>query len=587
MRLRGTGWRGKGGHVLGIVAGVVFGLLSGAAFGQGQPSDMLIEPALYAVVGAPFTATVEWTSIETKPDGTQVHHRRVSRVLRDSAGRQRFEDGEDEAVYRPGAVPGVRLYDPTTHVFAQLDGVKGVAEVSPMGRTQAGQLVVPASGRVQRGSDGTEVPQPAVKLPDGVTQEPLPARDIAGFHTVGTRTTTTIPAKDGSPAVKVVDEVWESPVWRMPLMHIHDDPRQGRSEAQVTELVRGAPDAALFHPPAGYAINDWQLATGRRVVLAKPSPLPQPILDDNLAAAADRMDAAATAHAETLTPVHIRYELTMYDYKGQKHLASMESWRSADGYRYELHSDTYNEVHVTNVASRRQWETKEGIEPLRVMEFKSDEIQPAFAIRRLLRSGGTVPKLRPDTIAGMQLTCAGDSGSAVMCFDQATGFVMSAAMDADGVTYEGWQKVGWKYLASTVRVMHYKRMLVEAKLTVASTDFTADVFGRVDGLRELAPIREPGSAVAVSTAPQHKTLVRGASAKAKGSRGNAQVRAWVDDHGKVIRAEVEDADDEQLAAWALECAQKTVFAPERQNGLASGFEVNIFSTIGSAAAPRP
>jgi len=56
---------------------------------------------------------VEWTSTETKDNGTKVYHRRVSRIMRDSAGRQRFEDGQDEASPQAAQAAVVRLYDPT------------------------------------------------------------------------------------------------------------------------------------------------------------------------------------------------------------------------------------------------------------------------------------------------------------------------------------------------------------------------------------------------------------------------------------------------------------------------------------------
>lgn len=568
-----------------VVAAVAMGMAAGTpAPAQGKPGDMVIEPALYPVVGAPFTATVVWTSTETRPDGTPVQHRIVSKVMRDAWGRQRFEDGVDEAASQVGVDPGVRLYDPTTHWFTHLDATRGVADISPMGRTLAGPLAVPASGGRAQPDRGSDAAPEEVRLPPNVTREALPPRDIAGFHAEGMRTTTTIPAQDGAPAATVVDEVWESPAWRMPLLHIHDDSHTGRSQAEVTALVKGAPDEALFHAPRGYAVNDWQLATDRRVVLAKPSPLPAPMLDDNLAAAADRMDTSATAHAETLTPVHIRYDLTMVDYNGQKHMATLESWRSTAGYRYELHSDTYNEVHVSEFVGLRQWEMKQGTEPLRVSEFKLYEIQPTFAEVRLLHGGGTVPKLKPQTVGSAQMACAGDAATATVCFDQGTGFVVSGTMGEQGATYEGWTKVGWKYMPGTVRLTYSQRLLVEAKLAVASTEFSPDVFAQVDGLREITPMRPaPGQTLPVARA--HRIYLRGRMTTVV--RGTALVHVWVDGKGHVTRAEVLDADDAETAAGALEAAQKTVFYPERENGQPSPFEASIISTGTTSFAVRP
>jgi TonB family protein len=431
---------------------------------------------------------------------------------------------------------------------------------------------------------GSDAAQEEGKLPPNVTREALPSREIAGFHADGMRTTTTIPAQDGAPAATVVDEVWESPEWRMPLLHIHDDSRTGRSQAEVTALAKGAPDEALFHAPRGYTVNDWQLATDRRVVLAKPSPLPAPILDDNLAAAADRMDTAATAHAETLTPVHVKYELTMIDYNGQKHMGTMESWRSTAGYRYELHSDAYNEVHVSDFASLRQWEMKQGTEPLRVSEFKLYEIQPTFAEARLLHGGGTVPRLKPLTVADIPLTCAGDEATATVCFDQVTGFVVSGTMGAQEADYQGWTKVGWKYMPGTVRLTYAKRTLVEAKLVVAAAEFSPEVFAQVDGLREITPMR-PAPGAALPVARMHRIYLRGRPTTLV--QGSALVHVWVDGKGRVSRAEVLDADDAMVASAALEAAEKTMFYPERENGQPSPFEASIFSTGTASFAVRP
>ena len=566
-----------------VLAAMGFGLVVGQANAQSAPSDMLIPPALYSVVGAPFTATVEWTSIETKVDGTKVYHRRISRILRDAAGRQRFEDGQDEASPQAGDAPAVRLYDPITHLFASLDSATGLAKISTMGYTSAAPLAVPASGnRSDPAKEQPDQPQTRSQPDEGVTREPLPPREIVGLHAEGVRTTTIIPAgKDGTPAVTVVDDVWESPLWRMQLLHIHDDPRTGHSEAQVTQLVREQPDEALFHPPGGYELDNWEIENHFSVVLPKPSPLPQPIIDDNLAAAADRLIAAETAHNENLkTPYHERYELTMFDYKGQKHTGSMEYWISPVGYRMERHTDTYSEVHVTDFASGRRWEAYQGIEPLRLLEFNWNKILPTNVNQRMLHGGGTIPGLKPEPAADGKLTCSQIAGTAQMCFEQSTGFIVSGRLNAQSVEYQGWKKVDtWKYRVSTLRILHNTSLLVEAKLVAASMEFPDDVFRQLDGLREVAPMSSSGDYTALRAVPQHKILTRGTSVNSRGLSGYAQVRVRVNQYGLVTQAEVEDADDAQVAAAALQSAQKTVYQPWRENGQPSPFETTILSSF--------
>jgi hypothetical protein len=548
---------------------------------------MLIEPALNVVLGAPFTVTVEWTSTETKSDGTVVIHRRVSRIMRDSLGRQRFEDGQDEAGPQAGENPTVRLYNPAKRLFASLDAKTGVARISTMGWTTAAPTKGTTSpGTIQPVSASASHVQTSEILPNGVTRETLPPRDIVGLHALGVRTTTTIPGgKEGSPALTVVDEVWESPQWKMPLLHIHDDPRQGRSQAQVTELAREEPDASLMQPPSGYSEDRWEDAGHFQVVLPKVSPLPAPILDSDLAKAADRMFASATAHTEDLkAPYHERYELTMVDYKGQKHSGSVESWISNAGSRREVHTDTYNYVHVADYATGRQWEEKDGIEPLRVKEFTWNALYPMYVQSRLLHptsiQGGklhnddTIPSLSPETVGDAQLTCATNAANAKMCFDLGTGFLVSGSLNTGRIAYEGWRKIGMKYRESALMISQDKKLLVEARLTIASETFSDEIFQKIDGLRELVQ-REPGSMrTSPDTEPQHR--IRGYIPPTTGhpiiANGYAQVRVSVDAKGKVTQAEVEDADDEQAAAAALQRAQNTLYIPEKIEGQPAGFE---------------
>jgi hypothetical protein len=39
-------------------------------------------------------------------------------------------------------------------------------------------------------------------------------------------------------------------------MSIRDDPRQGRTTAEIEELHQGDPDPAIFSPPEGYIIKE-------------------------------------------------------------------------------------------------------------------------------------------------------------------------------------------------------------------------------------------------------------------------------------------------------------------------------------------
>ncbi|MDR3746022.1 MAG: hypothetical protein P4K80_07835 [Acidobacteriaceae bacterium] len=580
MILHGLSRIGRNIGICGVVVGMSFGLLTGTALGQSAPGDMLFEPALNVVLHAPFTVTVEWTSTETPAEGNPIYHRRVSRILRDSLGRQRFEDGPDEAGPHAGESPTVRLYNPAKRLFASLDAKTGVARISTMGWTAAAPTKGTETTPTAPPSGGTA--NPAQAKDKGVTREALEPRDLIGLHAEGVRTTTKIPAgRDGSPAYTITDDVWQTPEWKMPLLHIHTDSRGPSSQAQVTALDRSEPDAALLQPPSGYTQDHWEDANKFSVVLPKVSPLPAPILDDDLAKANDRMFAASTAHTEDLeAPYHERYELTMTDYRGQKHTGSYESWINDSGSRREIHTDSYNYVFVMDFASKRRWESKEGVEPLRVQEFYWDQLYPEKIQQSLLhpytvksgkvQAGDTIPTLVPETAGEAQLTCATNQAQAKMCFDLATGFLVSGSWKSERVEYEGWHKIGMKYRESRLRILQDSKPLVEARLALATDTVANDeIFQKIDELREIFPGDISGDM------PRHQSYVYGymlTNTTPHTIHCYAQARVSVNEKGKVAHAELEDADDEQCAAAALDWAKNSLYKPYTVDGKAASFD---------------
>lgn len=228
----------------------------GGVSAQGFSNMILIPPASYSIEDAPFAASIESIRIETLANQTHITHRNLSRVLRDSAGRQRFEQGKDEAFYPSPSAPDIRIYDVVSRTIFHLDETKATAFSDPMGPTQTAPLRVPASKKPVVWQVDSRPPETSVK-------ERLPARQIVGLTAEGTRTTYTIPAgREGNDSdLQIIDELWTSPLYRMPLMRIHDDPRHGREVVRVTQFIAGEPDASLFQVPAGYKVIDRREAS--------------------------------------------------------------------------------------------------------------------------------------------------------------------------------------------------------------------------------------------------------------------------------------------------------------------------------------
>ena len=212
----------------------------GAAWGQG----ILIPASMNVVEGAPFTLTVETQSDVTPQFGPKVG---TQRILRDSAGRQRYEAPVMDGVPRSATVG---IYDVVAGKYIQLDMNAKTAEVGPM-----------RVGRTVKLDVSAVISQPPATVAAGQTL--LGTKEIAGLEAWGQRTVQTVRRADG---VEVTQdrELWRSTHYGIPLMQVIRNER-GKVTQHVVSFVAGEPDAALFEIPAGFTVKD-----------APPPPEPAP-----------------------------------------------------------------------------------------------------------------------------------------------------------------------------------------------------------------------------------------------------------------------------------------------------------------------
>jgi hypothetical protein len=80
---------------------------------------------------------------------------------------------------------------------------------------------------------------------------------IGGVNAIGRRVTVTIPvgAFGNNRELKVVNERWYSPELQALVRSSNSDPRFGINTYELSNIVRGDPDPALFQPPADYALK--------------------------------------------------------------------------------------------------------------------------------------------------------------------------------------------------------------------------------------------------------------------------------------------------------------------------------------------
>jgi hypothetical protein len=102
--------------------------------------------------------------------------------------------------------------------------------------------------------------------------ERLGTREFVGITASGTRRTKTIAAGEQGNALPLVtvNESWTSSQLNLDVMGIFDDPRRGRTTAEIVELHQGDPDAALFSPPKDYVIKE-QAAPPPAIIISAPT----------------------------------------------------------------------------------------------------------------------------------------------------------------------------------------------------------------------------------------------------------------------------------------------------------------------------
>ena len=312
---------------------------------------------------------------------------------------------------------------------------------------------------------------------------------------------------------------------------------------------------------------------------ANPSGLPRAMGDDTLTQAVQRMWVATSitnAKGELVTPLHLRYELKITDYKNKPHTGTYETWISKDGVHTAIHTDAYDDSDLTKGDS--VWAMEKGLRPLRIMEFAEVHMMYRSVLMTAMRGD---QKMKPRTVDGVSLMCGGEDARGAVCFDPATGYVAQVVRDEEKVAYEDWKQVGPLHLATTVRKTYGKHELFEAKLTDASEAVSADALAVPAGAtEEPAGTRideQRGIVLRAEAHPQLPMNQRKPGAPQPtpyNASGQAQLRVWVDEKGIVSKAVVEDADDKEAADAGYSRATLLVFIPNVENGKPASFETS-------------
>lgn len=191
------------------------------------------------VPNAPFTAKVEVTWDQPLVGGGTVSRAYYTQIARDSQGRVRRETR--------GFVPANSNTDPPLRTFSILDPVAGTRTTCTKATMNC--ATSPFQARLNISTDGGVLSGAG----SNVTRENLGQQTMSGLPVVGTRETVSN-AESGSRLAVTRTDVWYSPDLYMDLSVVRDNPQMGEVTLNMTELVRGEPDASRFTIPSGYRV---------------------------------------------------------------------------------------------------------------------------------------------------------------------------------------------------------------------------------------------------------------------------------------------------------------------------------------------
>jgi hypothetical protein len=208
--------------------------------GFGPPHELMwAGPGSHTpITGAPYSGVETRQEQQKLTDGNQISHQNQSKIYRDSQGRVRIEHATPQGETR------IAIFDPVGGFTYMLDPTKQTAV----------KRALPAPKQT---SSDTNPPAPRHRFAGTTQTEDLGTQTISGLAATGKRETETIPAGaiGNDQAIVVTREIWTSTALKVPVLIKTSDPRFGTTNMQLTNVVQGEPDPALFQVPSNYTVT--------------------------------------------------------------------------------------------------------------------------------------------------------------------------------------------------------------------------------------------------------------------------------------------------------------------------------------------
>jgi hypothetical protein len=198
----------------------------------------------YSMKGQPYSMVEKTTTVRTLADGTTMRSTHEERKMRDAEGRTRVDILREFKNETTIAI--TTISDPVARTRTTLNVRQKMAYTFHLPELKPAAPVDEKKLAELRAAPSRPTPN--------FQTEKLGQKNVSGIFAEGTRTTRLIPIgmEGNDREIRVVTEQWISPDLKIIVARSVDDPRYGQVTMEVSDLLRGDPDAALFQVPADY-----------------------------------------------------------------------------------------------------------------------------------------------------------------------------------------------------------------------------------------------------------------------------------------------------------------------------------------------
>ena len=268
-------------------------------------------------------------------------------------------------------------------------------------------------------------------------------------------------------------------------------------------------------------------------------------------------------------PLHVHYELKLYNHKGKLTTGTWDIWRDPlHNERVDIRAGDFQYTHIEDLAAKKQWRHFNTFMPLKVFDLRENYRAPEYVAARF---AATQPRqyVRFQQVDGMPFDCTSEVLQMRICFDPIAHVLAFAQLENQSMTWENWQPVGVHSVAQRFRIYDAGQVMVEAagKAEVVKT-FPPGLFA--------IPVNEPdmGEPELDGSIP-HK-VIEMKPERMEPLYGNALVEATVGVDGKVKKAKLIDADDDDIISDSKHFVKHLTFAPEMKDGVATPFVTYVY-----------